>query len=92
MAKTISLSPSRFQHLFKKIMNESPMNYLKRIRIRHAQSMLLQTDNPVYEIATKSGYNDPFHFSRAFKSFCGLSPAAFRNQTLHPQKQKATAI
>jgi AraC-like DNA-binding protein len=32
----------------------------------------------IKQVAEQTGFSDPFHFSRAFKSVFGLSPDAFR--------------
>jgi AraC-like DNA-binding protein len=32
----------------------------------------------VKQVAAELGFDDPFHFSRAFKTVFGLSPEAFR--------------
>jgi AraC-like DNA-binding protein len=32
----------------------------------------------VKQVAAELGFDDPFHFSRAFKNIFGLSPEAFR--------------
>ncbi len=52
-----------------------------RIKMQWAMRLLRETADPVADIALKCGYNDPFYFSRAFKSFAGESPRAWRRGT-----------
>ena len=40
-----------------------------------AAEWLQQPDALVKQVAERAGFSDPFHFSRAFKSVLGLSPA-----------------
>jgi len=40
--------------------------------------LLIGTAYPVAEIATRTGFNDEFYFSRAFQKHTGVSPLAFR--------------
>jgi len=61
-------------------MGESPMHYLKRVRINQARYLLEHTDLLVEEIAFDVGFSDPFHFSRVFRTLNNLSPRAWRKQ------------
>jgi AraC family transcriptional regulator, transcriptional activator of pobA len=50
------------------------------LRIHHACQMLGSEKLSVKEIAARLGYQDPFHFSRRFKAFQGVSPTEYRDQ------------
>jgi len=78
MAKLINLSPTRFYVLFKQSLGLSPSEYLKHVRMKHAQRLLLATDDSIADIAGASGFPDVFHFSRTFKSTYGRSPSQYR--------------
>ena len=43
------------------------MEYVTRLRLRLAQELLLQTAESVTAVAARSGFQDPFHFSRQFR-------------------------
>jgi AraC-like DNA-binding protein len=81
LADLAGLSPAQFHHTFKRATGSTPGAYLRGIRIRHAQQLLITTSTPVKEIARQSGYDDPFTFSKFFKRECALSPAAYRERT-----------
>lgn len=79
MARRASLSPSRFSTVFRQHFGHSPHQYLLRLRIEHAQSMLTTTDLPLRDIAAACGFADEHHFSKAFKRMSGVSPGAYRD-------------
>jgi AraC-like DNA-binding protein len=77
LAGMVKLSPWRFTHLFKKETSKSPMQYLKEIRMQHAEEMLRKTSLTVKEVVYAVGLNDRSHFSREFKTLHGLTPKEF---------------
>ena len=64
--------------LFKRFDNQSPYQYLMRLKINGAAQRLHEPNALVKEVAYELGFSDPFHFSRAFKKVFGISPDAFR--------------
>ncbi len=81
MAHTLGLGYESFRKAFRTHMGISPMAYHITHRIKHAQSLLLETDIAVQTLADELGYTDVFTFSRQFKQFTGQSPRTFRNQS-----------
>jgi AraC-like DNA-binding protein len=81
LAAEAALSPTRFHAVFKQAVGVAPMEYLKQLRLTHAQRLLVTTDDTVARIGQRVGYADPFHFSRLFKGATGLSPAHYRKAT-----------
>jgi AraC-like DNA-binding protein len=63
--------------LFRRFDHRSPYQYLMRLKMNAAAEQLRQPGVLVKEVACRMGFNDPFHFSRAFKNVFGLSPDAF---------------
>ena len=64
--------------LFRRFDHQSPYQFLLRLKMNAAAERLQQPGALVKQVAELSGFEDPFHFSRAFKRVLGLSPDAFR--------------
>ena len=56
----------------------TPMDYLRRLRLRNACRDLLQTRDSVGEIAARWGYENIYYFSNAFKRMYGCAPSEYR--------------
>jgi len=67
-------------HKFKTAVGCSPIQYLIRRRIGEAQSLLINTDLSVTEIATLVGYDNSNYFNTAFKKVVGITPNSYRKQ------------
>jgi AraC-like DNA-binding protein len=78
LARCVHLSESRFHDTFRRATGYAPLQYLQLLRLRHAQELLLSTDLSVSEVGRGSGFADPFHFSRQFKSVWKQSPRQYR--------------
>lgn len=65
---------------FRRNLDTTPMRYLWRVRLDHADGLLRHTDLPVAVIAEQCGFTSPFHFSRLFKESRGLSPREYRSK------------
>jgi AraC-like DNA-binding protein len=48
--------------------------------MNHARELLNSTGSSVKEIAATMGYDDPFYFSRVFKSVHQVAPAEYRRR------------
>ncbi len=81
-AELCGISESSFYLCFKRWAGCSPIDYRNEIRINAAKSLLLNSTLAVHEIAAKSGFDDPYYFSRLFKKKTGTSPRAFRGTKL----------
>jgi AraC-like DNA-binding protein len=64
--------------LFRRFDHQTPYRYLVRLKMNHAAERLRDPQVLVRQVAAEAGYDDPFHFSRAFKRTFGISPEAFR--------------
>jgi AraC-like DNA-binding protein len=64
--------------LFQRYDHQSPYQFLQRLKMKQAAELLQAPGALVKQIAETVGFEDPFHFSRAFKSVFGVSPDTFR--------------
>ena len=75
LANTARMSASAFHRAFKEITSDSPMQYLKKIRLTKARDLMVQESMKAYIAADKVGYESSSQFSREFKRYFGQSPA-----------------
>lgn len=78
LAKYLGINRSYLTVIFKKETGISPQKYLMNFRMEKAAELLLSSDAPLKEIARRTGYADPFTFSKTFKSQFGISPSVYR--------------
>jgi len=69
--------------LFRRYDDQSPYQYLLRLKMSSAAERLSRRGTLVKEAAQECGYPDPFHFSRVFRNVFGVSPAKFRILSQH---------
>ncbi|GBF77719.1 DNA-binding response regulator [Paenibacillus sp. 598K] len=74
LSKRFYFHPSYFSTLFKKHTGTPFTEYLTRLRIETAYSILRNTDKKVYEVAHEVGYRDVKYFTKVFKKHYGLTP------------------
>lgn len=62
--------------LFRKFGRQSPMAYLRHLRMNLAAERILTGRAPIKTIAAELGYADPHNFTRAFRRAFGVAPTA----------------
>ena len=75
LARLAGMSVSTFHRAFKEVTSESPVQYLKKIRLSKARDLMLHEQMKVYLAADRVGYESTSQFSREFKRYFGQSPA-----------------
>jgi AraC family transcriptional regulator of arabinose operon len=81
MAQAAGLSVSGFAHLFREVTGAAPAQYVELRRLEKASELLRSSPLSVKEVADELGFDDPFYFSRRFRSKYGVSPAAWRKSS-----------
>lgn len=75
LADSAHMSVSAFHKAFKEITADSPLQYLKKIRLSRARELIVQQNMKAYLAADAVGYESPSQFSREFKRHFGQNPA-----------------
>ena len=75
LASTARMSASAFHRAFKEVTSDSPMQYLKKVRLTKARDLMVQKSMKAYIAADQVGYESSSQFSREFKRYFGQSPA-----------------
>ncbi len=78
LAGKSALSKYHFHRIFKALLGEQPLKYVKRRRLMHAAHDLLNTDRRIIDIAFDFGFGSHEAFIRTFKKRFSLTPSQFR--------------
>ena len=81
LAKHLGLSPSRTSHLCVLLLGVPFQDLVTNVRMKKAEFLLERTDEPIKEIAMKTGFSDIYYFSRMFRKFYGIPPGAMRKNS-----------
>ena len=81
---TTGFNKDYLRRCFKEVLGMAPLEYLTRLRINQAKTLLVQ-DNfiSIEDVARNCGFNDSFYFSTCFKKHIGISPLRFRKNKLN---------
>ncbi|GGD58970.1 response regulator transcription factor [Paenibacillus nasutitermitis] len=80
LAMKLLMSSSYFSQCFKDILGEAYSDYVKVRRIARTALLLEQSNEPVYQIALKSGFKDEKYFSKLFRNQFGQNPTEYRKK------------
>lgn len=72
------LSSSYFCRAFKDTFGEPPHAFIMRKRVERAQQLMLQTREPLSQIALACGLSDQAHLCNLFRRLVGQSPSHWR--------------
>ncbi|MGO2606041.1 MAG: helix-turn-helix domain-containing protein [Brachybacterium tyrofermentans] len=81
LAQRAQLERTYFSSRFTKVVGLPSSEYIARLRIRYALSLLQATDEPIAAIARSSGFHDLSNFGRTFSRLMGRPPRQFRAET-----------
>ena len=80
LADTVHVSEDYLTRIFHREIGLSLWEYLNRFRICIATKLLLETNDSIYEIAERAGFQDQAYFCRVFKKIHGVSPGKIRQK------------
>ncbi|MBC7849872.1 MAG: helix-turn-helix domain-containing protein [Chitinophagaceae bacterium] len=80
LAVKFAIGRRHFERRFKKATNNTPIEYIQRVRIEAAKRTFETSVKNVNEVMYEVGYADGKAFRSIFKRFTGLSPMQYRNK------------
>ncbi|RFZ92094.1 helix-turn-helix domain-containing protein [Mucilaginibacter conchicola] len=80
LAMKYAIGKRHFERRFKKATNNSPLEYIQRVKIEAAKKHLESSRKNVNEVMYDVGYSDTKAFRTVFKKITGLSPVEYRNK------------
>lgn len=82
IAASVNVSKSTALNIFKRVINDTPINYLLTYRLKKAAEMLKSTENKIDYIAQETGFEYESYFNRRFKQFYGITPGEYRKKRI----------
>ena len=74
----IHRSPSAFARFFKRMMGQTFVEYVVRLRVGRACGLLIETDWPITQISYASGFTNLSYFNRVFRTHRQMTPREYR--------------
>ena len=80
LARKVGVSRTRLSERFRELLDDTPMAYLAKWRLRLGAELLATTERSVSEVAADVGYASESAFNRAFKRQYDVPPAQYRKR------------
>lgn len=77
IAKALGYHRAHLTKLFKETTGLSPMQYLNKVRMKKAETLLMN-GLTVAQTAASVGFNDPLFFTKQFRKWSGVTPTEFK--------------
>jgi AraC family L-rhamnose operon regulatory protein RhaS len=78
MADQCGIQRTRLNTVFQKLTGGTPMEYLARLRMERAKTLLRETETKVIDIAFECGFSSSQYFANTFKHATGMTPSEYR--------------
>jgi AraC family transcriptional regulator len=92
LASVAHFSPFHFHRLFQALMDEALGDYVRRRRMESAAIRLRSGDLAVIQIALSVGFASAESFTRAFRTYFGMSPTQWRNSKIDQDASKTSMV
>lgn len=80
IAEIVHLNSRSFLRRFKKATFNTPLEYIRRVKIEAAKKQLENTTKSILEVMYSIGYNDEKAFRTTFRKYSGLSPKEYQKK------------
>jgi YesN/AraC family two-component response regulator len=81
LARHVGMSKYRLSRRFHEVLGITFRDYLQRVRLERAKSLLANGDTSITEVAQMVGFGDLPRFDKLFKRYTGLPPSVYRSLT-----------
>lgn len=79
LSEGIHMNSSYVSRIYKSVMGSNFSEHVAGIKMKHAESLLRESDLSIKEIAAKLGYTSPRYFANVFKENFGCTPKSYRD-------------
>ena len=80
LASEMAMSRSTFSRRLKAIRQQTPLEFIRSIKMAHAAAMLKQQTATVQNVMWAVGYNDHKTFAQVFRDTFGMSPSEYQKK------------
>jgi transcriptional regulator GlxA family with amidase domain len=80
LAEQFHLTKRTLLRRFKAALNDTPLNYLQRLRVEQAKRLLETSNQPIEQIVLQVGYEDMSSFRKLFIHYTELTPSQYRQK------------
>jgi signal transduction histidine kinase/ligand-binding sensor domain-containing protein/DNA-binding response OmpR family regulator len=78
LCRSVGMSRAQLQRKLKALVNQSPMELVRTMRLERAADLLRQNAGSIAEIAYQVGFSSQAHFTRSFHEHFGAPPSEFK--------------
>lgn len=78
LAGVAGMSTFHFAREFKRATGTTPHQYLIKLRVERAKALLTESEIPLVEVSSRSGFSHQSHFTRLFRRLTGTTPQTYR--------------
>ena len=80
LAEIGQMSSGYLSRAFKRAFQTTPIAYQRELKVQAAKNLLSTTTLSIKEIAIRTGFEDPFFFTKTFVQLAGVPPTVFRRR------------
>jgi len=81
LSRQLVMSRTTLYNKMLELTGETPVEYIRSVKLEKASLMLQQKDLTISEIAYKAGFSSPNYFARAFKAKYRMLPSEYAQQS-----------
>lgn len=78
LASELGMSRSTFSRKLKAVKSQTPLEFIRSIKMKHAAEMLKQKTATIQDVMYAVGYNDHKSFAQVFRDTYGVSPSEYQ--------------
>ncbi len=80
LASEVGMSRANLYRKLQAILSETPVNFIKKIRLKRASQLLKKNNMYISEVGYMTGFCNPKYFAKCFSKEFGVSPAEYVKQ------------
>lgn len=89
LADGMNMSRSTLTRKLKSVSGDTPLDFIRHIKMKHARHMLEDSGRNISEVAATLGYYNRKYFTTCFKEEFGMTPSEYQKNVRTTQKQEA---